>query len=323
MAMRGQVLSAYALLSCIIVSAIAFGGAGEGEVLESGDYWTYNVDMTTDGLDLKGTTTYTFDGESTKSIAGNVYSTYEIRFDGSMAITGLMSGKAASGEASIYGVESLDQVDLDTIVTDQNMSMNITLLGGSVPVTMKFWDHNVSTYSPPGGTGEEPENLDVGDSWTKTYTVHSEVTRSDDGNITKKSFSKSTTVTYTYLGIETIISGAGTFECHAVQADDGESITTDWYSDEVGMSVKSVYESDFSESGTQILKSFSYTPPSTPAPSGGGPSNVFVFMAVGVAVAAIVVVVVAWILMRKKSPPKVQQADLRLHGSGPPIPPEG
>jgi len=319
MAMRRQVVSAYALLATFIMSAVAFGGSSEGKEYESGDEWVYDIDMTIETMVLSGTVAYSFDGESSKSVAGYAYSTYEMKYDGSLTIAGTLEGYAVSGTASIDGVESLDQASLDTIVSDYNISMTIATVVLGTPVSMEFWKHEVSTYSPPGGVGEEPENPDVGASWTKTYTVHSEIMSYEDGDITEDSSSESTIRTYTYLGVKTITVPAGTFECDVIQTDDGDSITTDWYSDKVGAYVKSVYESGSSGSGTQLLTSFSYTPPS----SGGGLSNAMVLMASGIAVVVAVVVVVAWVLMRRRSPPKEQQAGPVPQEPGPPMPPEG
>lgn len=316
MAMRRLVASVHTLFVVFVMSSIASSGiCSEGEY-ETGDEWIYNFDMQLETMTLSGTVTYSFDGESSKSVAGFAYSTYEIGFGGSLAIGGTMQGYTVSGTAAIAGTDSVDKASLNTIVSDYNISMTVTV-ATFIPVTLVMWEHNVTTYSPPSGTGEEPDDPDEGESWTKTYTVHYETMAYDDGAITVDSSSVSVTKTYTYLGVRTITVAAGTFECEVIQEDDGDSITTDWYCDDVGTHVKSVYESSSSGSGTEVLTSFSYTPPST----GGDLSNAMILIASGIAVVVVVVITVAWILMRRRSPPKEVQTSPVIQEPGPPRPP--
>ena len=98
--------------------------------------------------------------------------------------------------------------------------------------------------------------------------MHSETMSCDFyGDITENSYTVSATETLTYWGVKTITVPAGTFECEVTQTDDGDSITTDWYCDDVGSYVKSAYEHGSSGSGTQLLISYSYTPPDTTPPT--------------------------------------------------------
>jgi hypothetical protein len=267
MAMRGRIVWACALLVTFILSAVSLGGSGAGDEYESGDEWVYDYDVTIDTMLLSGTLTYSFDGESTKSVAGYAYSTYEIGYHGSMTISGTFGGYPVTGTATMRGVDSLDQATLDEIRWDDNFSMTLTVVVYNTPETWVWWEHNVSTYSPPGGVGERPEDPDEGASWTETYTVHSDTMVYDDGDITENSYSVPLTETYTYLGVKTITVPAGTFECEVIQTDDGDAIYTDWYCDDVGSWVKSAYESGSSESGTLVLTSFSYTPPDRTPPT--------------------------------------------------------
>lgn len=320
MAMRGQVVAVYAFLAAFLVSVAASdGSSAEDEYYETGDAWIYDIDMTMDSMLLSGTYTESFDGESSKSVAGYAYSTYEMKYHGSMTVTGTLWGYAVSGTATINGVDFLDQESLNVIVSDLHLSMSLSVVYLGSPVSVEYWEHNVSTYSPPGGVGDEPEDPDEGTSWTKTYTVHSETVINDDGDITEESPSFSVTETYTYMGVQTITVPAGTFECEVIQTDDGDSIWTDWYSDSVGTYVKSVYEAGSSQSGTELLKSYSYTPP----PSEGGLSNATILMVSGIAIVVVVVIIVAWVLMRRRSPPKEQKTSPVAQGPSPPGPPAG
>jgi hypothetical protein len=317
MAMRGGIVSTCALLVTFILSAVSFGGLGAGDKYESGDEWVYDFDMTIETILLSGTVTYSFDGESSKSVAGYAYNTYEMGYDGSMTISGTLEGYAVTGTATIRGVDSLEQATLDEIRSDFNLSMTLTAVVNNIPATLVMWEHNISTYSPPGGVGEEPEDPDEGASWTETYTVHSETMSYDDGDITENSYSVSATETHTYLGVKTITVPAGTFECEVIQTDDGDDISTDWHCDDVGTYVKSVYGLGSSESGTMLLTSFSYTPP----PSGVGLSSATILMVSGIAVVVAVVVIVALFLMRRRSPPKELPTGPVPQGPDPPMPP--
>jgi hypothetical protein len=318
-AMKTSGLTAGALLVALLMTAIASGGSCAEDEYESGDSWAYDLDMTIESLLLSGTTTSTYDGESSKSVAGYAYSTYEMRYHGSMTVTGSIEGYAVTGTATLNEVDSIDQESMNLVVSDYTMSMTMSVVILGTAYGMDYSEHNVSTYSPPGGVGDEPKDPDEGTSWTKTYNVHYETTVNDDGDITTESSSISLTGTYTYLGIRTITVPAGTFECEVIQTDYGDGISTDWYCDDVGTYVKSVYESGSTQSGTEHLTSFSYTPPS----SGGALSNAMMFMIAGIVVVAVVVVVVAWILVRRKSPPDGQQIGPVTQGPGSPKPPAG
>jgi hypothetical protein len=219
-------------------------------------------------LTLSGTLIHSYEGESSKSVAGWAYDTYEMGYQGSLSVGGNVQGYPASGTATIVGSNSMEQSSLDAIVSEVNLSMTVTVSrAGYIPATMVFWEHSITTNSPPGGTGVEPENPDEGASWTKAYTVHFEDMTYDNGNLTEASSSTSVTETITYLGVRTITVPAGTFECEVHQVDDGDSISTYWYSDDVGMNVKSAYQSGSSQSGTQVLTSYTYTPPDTTPPT--------------------------------------------------------
>jgi len=318
MRVKRRVVSASAFLMVLLVSAFAAGESIAGDEYEAGDSWTYDMEMTIESLQLSGTYTQTFDGESTQTVAGYTYSTYEIGYHGSLTITGTMLGYTVSGTATVSGVDSVDQNSLNVVVGDYEISMEYSVVIGSTPVTMEYSEHNISKISPPGGVGEEPEHPDEGTSWTKTYTVHSETTINDDGDISTESSSFTARETYTYMGVQTITVPAGTFECEVIQTDDGESISTGWYCDDTGTYVKSAYETGSSQTATRLLKSYSYTPPSS-----GGLSSAMMLMIAGIAVVVVVAVVVAWVLLRRKSPPMEQQVSPTVQQPGPPMPPAG
>jgi len=251
------------------VLVIVFG-ASDAEAIsdeyEAGDNWIYDCTMNIDTMVLSGLVTESFEGLSTKSVGGYIYTTYEMKTHGVLAISGSFEGFVVSGSASITDIDSVDTESLNKVVSDVNLSMTISVTILGIPVTVEAWEHNVTTYSPPGGLGDEPDCPFEGQSWTKSYTVHYESTSCFDGDISSTSGSVSETVTYTYLGEKSMTVPAGTFFCDVIQQDHGEGISTDWYNSTVGMQVKSAYE-EGSNSGTMLLMSYSYTPPDRTPPS--------------------------------------------------------
>ena len=306
---RTTIVAATLLALCAVASA----GIAESDVYESGDEWVYDMSMTMESMILTGTITYSSEGKGSASVAGYSYDTYEIESDGLLTISGTLDGYTITGTASMIGTESVDQKSLYLIKDDANLSMSITFIVYPFPATIHLWRHGVSTYSPPGGVGETPEDPEEGESWTKTYTVHSEIMDYRDGEITTESSSISETRTYTYMGKQSVSVPAGTFECEVIQVDDGDSITTYWVTYNVGREVKSEYEAGFSQSGTALLKSYSYDP----SPSGGISTTTALAIS-GVVIAVVVAVVVILLLIKRKS--RTQEPPL---GTDPPNPPAG
>jgi hypothetical protein len=302
------------LTFCVAASDI---GSAEGP-FGLGDIWIYDFDMTVGTLSLSGTMTYSFIGESSKNISGIAYETYEMSESGSLEVTGTFYGTWAFGTATITGTDSMDRESLDLIVSDINLSMTLSVPTQNPPVTIDTWDHLISTYSPPGGIGQVPEDFKVGSSWTKNYTIESVETSFDSRfrAITNDSHSYSSTCVYTYLGTSSVIVPAGKFECEKVTEDDEYGVTTSWICEKVGMVVKSEYNSGFSDSITQLLVSYSYTP----SPQEDW-SPAMVLASLGVPLVAVNVTVVIWMANRRQVPRQDLMVDQTPLGSRPPIPP--
>jgi hypothetical protein len=298
MALRMEPISVYAIVVLLAACAVAPGGRSAGDLYELGDNWVYDIDMSVGTLLLSGTITYQFVGESSKSAGGLSYDTYEIYQYGSLNVSGTLYGSWASGTATISGTASFDQVSLDLVVSDQNLSISVSAPLLTPPLTISLWDHMVSTYSPPGGIGQEPDAAEVGMSWTKNYTIES-VERSFDSRfraITNDSYSYSSTSVYTYMGADPTVVPAGTFECDVVMERDEYGVTTNWMNERVGMVVKSEYHPGSSDSVTQLLVSYSYNP----LPSEDW-SPTIVLATLGVPMVAVSVTVVIWMARRKQA----------------------
>ena len=317
-----------AVTSCLAaISMLVLMGTGaeadDADFYKIGDRWVYAISLDMDEMNMTGTVTYSVDAITTESVAGVTYDTYTIVGDGAMDITGAVENVALTGTATISETGSIDVERLDTIVSDMNMSMSLTMEVFSESMTVTMWEREITTYSPPGGVGEEPQDPEEGDTWILTYTAHHEFIAYDGDAITTDSDSSTETRTYLYIGRETITVPAGTFDCEVVQVDDGEDIETTWYSDEVGTQVKSVVEYDSSSSGTKVLTAYTFTPKEP------GADGATIYVILGVAAAVVVVAaVVALVLLRRKpgapsamTPGPITPQDQPPPASRPPEPP--
>jgi hypothetical protein len=269
---------------------------------EIGNFWTYNLEMEADPMTLTGEVTFSIDGIKTETVAGVTYDVYDMGLDGGFSITGDYLGTTIEGTSSYTGSYSVEIQEFDEIRSNTNLSMSITMEGGTLsePYEYETWTHTVTTYSPPGGVGDEPDELTEGVNWVLTYTLHRETTESDDGVVSIESESYTETRTYTYIGRETVTVPAGTFDCEIVQVDDGDSIETSWICEDVGAEVKSVYESTDSD-GVYVLKSYSYTPKSVDN------EDMTLYIAIG---GVVVVAAVASVLMLRRKRGKAAAATL-------------
>lgn len=318
MALRRKPMSAYALVVLLAVCATATEGRSAGDFYESGDEWVYDVEISVDTLHLSGTITYMFAGESSRTEGGFSYDTYEIDQFGSFNVEGTLFGSWASGTATISGRGSMDQGRLDLISIDQNLSISVSVPLLNPPLTMTLWDHVITTYTPPGGVGRDPEHVEVGKSWTKNYTIKS-VEMSFDSRfsaITSNSYSYSSTSVYTYMGTSSIVVPAGKYVCDVVTERDEYGVTKSWMSEKVGMVVKSEYNPGSSDSMTQSLVSYSYRalPQEDWSPA-------IVLASIGVPLAAVNVTVVIWRVRGKQDTPQRLKINKAPVGSRPPMPP--
>ncbi len=268
------------------------------EAYSTGDEWTYHLTTTMDDMIMGGTLHRTYAGTTARIVNGSSCEVYELRSEIELTISGSYEGYGVMGSVTATEIVYQDKEYLDTLVDDYDESMTMTVVGlGSVQVRI----HNVSIYSPPGGIGEEPEQLDVGVTWTKTYTVRSEVTETYDGDLTSSSYTVSETYTYLITAREEVTVPAGTFDCEVLQVTDPDGVTTYWLSEETGSEVKLVYEGDSGYWAMAVLRSYSYA-----SADEFGFDVVLLTVGMIAAVAVIVLVVVVLLLRKKKGPPKAQ-----------------
>lgn len=295
--MARRLVAACLLTACVLALTSAGTEAEAPRTYEIGDNWVYNIEMDMEDLDLEGTYVVTVDALSTTTVAGVAYDTYTIGFDGSLDLSGEIEGVTVEGSAEYSAMVFVDVETLDDVKQDLNLSMDVEMEFLGIPIELSMWEHTVTTYSPPGGIGEEPEDPEEGDSWTMTCTEHTDSTSYDGISITSDSGSATVTMSYLCVGKETVVTPAGTFECDVTQKDDGDSIQTTWYSDVVGNDVKIVIDSDSDTSVTYLLASYQYIPDEEDEDSS------VLYIALGaVAAVVVVIVVVALVLMKRRKP---------------------
>ena len=293
----------------VIVACLAFVGmlvlassntkANDSSFYEIGDEWVYDVTMEMGSVTLTGTTTFSVDEVKTETVAGLTYDVYSFGRDGSFLAEGEYLGMPmVEGTSTWTGSYSVDVDTLDTIRSDTNFSMSFMVGDGSIFI--ETWVHSITTYSPPGGIGEEPDEMTEGAIWFIMHTTHSEIVTYEMYYITSDSYSSTETKIYRYIGRDTITVPAGVFDCVVIQVDDGNSIETYWYCEDVGGEVKSVYESTDGD-GTYVLTSYSFTPKDS------DDSDMMLYLAVGI-VAVIAVVASVLLFRRRKGGPAITTA---------------
>ncbi len=316
---RVLVAACIAIASVLVLTSMG-AEAEETRSFDIGDNWVYDIEMDMDDMSLTGTYTVSIDEISTTSVAGVTYDTYTGGFDGDLLISGDIEGVTVEGSATYSGALYIDMATIDEVKSDANLSMDVEMEYLGLPYEFSTWSHDIITYSPPGGTGEEPEDPEEGDTWVMTLTQHIDSTSFDGTSITTESDSNTVTVSYLYVGLETITVPAGTFDCEVIQEDDGEDIETTWYCEEVGAMVKSVEDSDLSMSVTFELTSYEYTP------EGSGDSmTLYIVLGAVVAVVVVAVVVVLVLMKRKKpvTPQPLAPVPAQPTDQQPPAPPPG
>lgn len=293
--MRGNVGSRVAGLIAITLS-LAF--ALSPEVLAQGlytqgDHWVYDLSGTYGDATMTGSLNISFAGMTTRSLSGQTYDVYDVRYDSTNTWSGSISGTSTAIEHMYVDVNSQD-----TIIDEYNQSDSLTITSGGSPESYNGWTYNKTTYTPPGGSGKWPSSLYKGETWTITYTETYDEMSYDGSSITSTSGTLIDVITYNVTDTESVTVPAGTFDCIVIQESTADSTYTRWYSYKVGNDVKLVSEPSSSESVTIVLRSYSLAGSSTRQAS-----VLYVGLGVAVAVVAVVVVVALMYLRGKRNRP--------------------
>lgn len=221
-----------------------------------------------------------------------------------------------------YKVETVEYYDAESgtiLRTATNETLDIK--GGEYPNTYSvvyYREQNETNYikvvSDPAGfdLAEEWPDLAPGTTWNTEYTTHSEVLGVTGTTPFEKTWDLKETITYNYLGSETLTTPAGTHECAEVQHLSNGYNTTRWYCPEIMADTKiTTIHSD----GEVVWTLQSYEPGDTDDGSlGDGDTAMILALAIVVPAAAVVAAVAMFMWVRrrgsKKAPPPQTEGEV-------------
>lgn len=263
--MKGAGFLAIATALAVIASVVAIPLPTMAADSPVGSQWVYSFQDRYFGETYSGTWTQYCDRIVAAPMGDHVDS-YEyhsiLTATGSGTSSGISyNGTIATSEVVYYEVGTYDTIGF---ISEQHTSFRYNYGGGSQTYTYDI--RNETTFTPPGGIGSEPTSLQVGDSWTKTYTKVFNTSGYYNGNYTSLNSTEVETLEFTYDSSESISVPAGDFNCEKiiVYYQDG-TVETDWYSTEISEYVKMQFV--YSSGETVLYKMTSY---STGTNGGGG-----------------------------------------------------
>lgn len=323
---RGLNVACIVAAGMLLMMSLGNDAAAERGLYEDGDTWVYDVEIQYESLEFSGPMTYAVMNEEVTESAGLDYEVYNVSVDGKLWIVGEYEGVDMVGTYTYNGSVYREVHDLDLVRSEERIVTAMTLEYASISMYFEYIEETTTTYSTPGGVGDEPEDPTEGDTWELVFTYETESMYDDNGDVTYDSDISVAQVGYTYMRKETITVPAGTYECDVILAFDGETRETYWTSDEAGSEVKYMYESASGENGTYLLRSTTFTPPSSLGIA-------LIYVSAG-AVAAAAVVVAFLLVRRRKSamtppdpahtgmpPTETAQQSLPPQDQAPPSPP--
>jgi hypothetical protein len=311
-------------LQCVLivvllaVLALPLRSSAVATYYREGDMWLYEVTEYSDSLVYTGHWNASYQGITTKLIDGELQDVHFFLSIWELHVTGTFENATVTGYEILTERQYTDLDDYDTILSEYNQSMTWHLLyPPDVYVDMEGWIYNVSVYSPPGGTGEDPTYISVGDEWTNTYPIEYTTTEYDGFSTIQYSGSLERTVHYTVTGIEAVTVPEGTFSCTVIHEEYDDGGATRWISNKVGSDVKIVAYYDSGEEFTAELTYYSFgarsdRPGSTTA------------LAASAIVAVVAAALVMFLFLRKrKAEFQAKQAEGVYDPSRPPVSPPG
>lgn len=302
-------------LACLFaVSALVLGTAATATALDrsEGDFWTYEVSMDIEGVDVGGEVTVTFEGYDTVTVNGTQFDVCFLAMTGHFSGSVSVLGTPMTVSGAMIGTSYETRDAYGTVIEDMTTYINVTwgedpfqiLRNGKVEVT--------TTCSPPRGAGFNPTDAVLGDSWQETVT---EVTTSYVDEELDEDESGTEVRTYSFAiapSRESVTVPAGTFDTLKVtKTDDDGTRQVLWFSEDVGDAVRIEY---FNETDDPYA---SYELSGYAHEAEGMPIVLLAVAGAGITVAVVVIVVLLVLVKRRpgtaSAPPPPQQY--------PPVPP--
>ena len=297
------------VLGAIVTLVLAFIPAlhAKGLDFSKGDEWTYDVTDSYGPLTMVGTMRTSYAGTDTISVNDTTYRVYVVDFNTTMTgeavlVYTTVSSTVAIDERAYYTV---DHMDIIKDVYDWRSHTETTLNGSTSDSSVH--EHNVTTFIPPGGFGNWPTSIEVGETWEIAYPSTSVATIDEDGNTSSLVYSQNETISYRYDGTTDISTPAGQFQCQVIDETSSGWSQTSWQSDVAGAVAKLVQRSDSGETVTWLLKTYTY--------SRGVSKDPAIFYGVGAITAAAGIALVVLVLWRQKRKPTQFTTGLELQTS--------
>jgi hypothetical protein len=256
-----------------------------------GDFWTYATTSDFLGVQITGTTTYTFEDSRSLTVGSSVYKVNVLSVEGSASGSGNI---IVPFEVTIAygGFLYITQDGMGIVKDDAITWTNSTWGPQGFQLSVETEEEHVTTFSPPMMSGFDTETSEPGDTWIETTTITEETwvnsTLEDDSS------DETTFGVAIWSQTDIVETDAGTFEALkiTVMEDDDDTIVF-WWSSEVGNFVQQHnYDSGSNDpTSTMKLKDYSYSP---------GLDNVLLFVAIGGAVLVVALVVLALVMLRRR-----------------------
>lgn len=292
-----------ALSSAVIMPATAIDARALAR--SSGDYWTWDVSTTFNGVDISGTQTYTYDGRDTLSINGTSYEVNVMSISGTLNGNTTLLGVPLVLNATLGGTVYELRDSLATVKEDTFDWSNFTWGTGGFVVVIRTETEVMTSNSPPQLSGFEPDTSGPGDSWNEASNTTTVTTTWSNGTM------QSQTTTYDRVSTSVVIASsevsvstpAGTFDTMRITVTDADgNYEVYHYSDKARNFVKiEAYDvGSATPSLTLQLSSYHSSKPTS--------TTTMVLMVVGIAIAvlAIIVILVLMTKRRGRTPQPVQ-----------------
>lgn len=313
-----KILQSALIMVLLAVLAVPSNGSAVANYYREGDMWVYDVTEFADSIVYTGSWNASYAGVTTHLIGDDEQDAHLFISIWDFQVTGTFENATVTGQERVTDRTYADLEDYDTMMTETNQSMDWHLVyPPDTNVEMEGWMSNVSIYSPPGGIGDDPTYIDVGDEWTNTYPIEYTTTEYDGFSTIQYSGYLEETIHYTVTDVETVTVPAGSFSCTVVHEEYDDGGATRWISNEVGSDVKIVA---YYDSGAEFTAELTYYSFGAEADRPGSAVALGVGIAMAVATAAVVILL---FLRKRKSEPGVQQDVGTYDPSKPPVSPPG
>jgi len=311
-------LQSVLVIVLLAVVAVPLNGTAISTYYREGDMWLYEVTESADSLVYSGYWNASYAGVTTHLIGEVEQEAHLFVSLWDFEVTGTFENATVNGHETVTEHSYAELDGYNTMMTETNQTMMWDLLyPPDTYVEAEGWMYNVSVYQPPGGTGENPTYIDVGDEWTNTYQIEYTTTEFDGFFTTQYSGWAEETIHYTVTDIETVVVPAGTFTCTVVHEEYDDGGATRWISSRVGTDVKIVAYYDSGEEFTAELTYYSF---GAKAEREGSTTALAVSVVVAAASAAVVLLI---FLRKRKSEALAPQPEDVYDPSKPPVSPPG